>query len=87
MVFLAGGAFSSAAEMRKLAWDLEHEDVQVVIAPSVTDVSSERISVRPVGGLPLIHLEKSRYDVAAARRQADLRRPRRPAAARAALAR
>ncbi len=62
VVFLAGGAFSSAAEMRKLAWDLEHEDVQVVIAPSVTDVSSERITVRPIGGLPLIHLGKSRYD-------------------------
>jgi exopolysaccharide biosynthesis polyprenyl glycosylphosphotransferase len=60
VVFLAGGAFSSAADMRHLAWDLEHEDIAVVIAPSVTDVSSERISVRPVGGLPLIHLEKPR---------------------------
>ncbi len=60
IVFLAGGAFSSSVEMRNLAWDLEHEDIAVVIAPSVTDVSSERISVRPVGGLPLIHLEKPR---------------------------
>ncbi len=60
VVFLAGGAFSSSAEMRRLAWDLEHEEIAVVIAPSVTDVSSERISVRPVGGLPLIHLEKPR---------------------------
>ena len=48
---------SSATEMRRLAWDLEHEDVQVVVAPSVTDVSSERVSVRPVAGLPLVHLE------------------------------
>jgi exopolysaccharide biosynthesis polyprenyl glycosylphosphotransferase len=60
VVFLAGGAFDSSVEMRQLAWDLEHEDISVVIAPSVTDVSSERISVRPVGGLPLIHLEKPR---------------------------
>jgi exopolysaccharide biosynthesis polyprenyl glycosylphosphotransferase len=60
VVFLAGGAFNSSAEMRRLAWDLEHEDIAVVIAPSVTDVSSERISVRPVGGLPLIHVEKPR---------------------------
>jgi exopolysaccharide biosynthesis polyprenyl glycosylphosphotransferase len=67
VVFLAGGAFSSAAEMRRLAWELEHEDVQVVIAPSVTDVSSERVSVRPVGGLPLIHLEKPRSDAAVRR--------------------
>ena len=67
VVFLAGGAFSSAAEMRRLAWDLENEDIQVVIAPSVTDVSAERISVRPVGGLPLIHLEKPRSQAAVRR--------------------
>ena len=67
VVFLAGGAFDSASAMRRLAWDLEHEDVQVVIAPSVTDVSSERISVRPVGGLPLIHLEKPRSEAAVRR--------------------
>ncbi|MCW2846474.1 MAG: sugar transferase [Marmoricola sp.] len=60
VVFLAGGAFTSSVEMRQLAWDLEHEDIAVVIAPSVTDVSSERVSVRPVGGMPLIHLERSR---------------------------
>jgi exopolysaccharide biosynthesis polyprenyl glycosylphosphotransferase len=67
VVFLAGGAFDSAQAMRRLAWELEHEDVQVVIAPSVTDVSSERVSVRPVGGLPLIHLEKPRSKAAVRR--------------------
>ena len=67
VVFLAGGAFSSSDEMRQLAWDLEHEDINVVIAPSVTDVSSERISVRPVGGLPLIHVEKPRSQAAVRR--------------------
>jgi exopolysaccharide biosynthesis polyprenyl glycosylphosphotransferase len=60
VVFLASGAVDSGSDMRRLAWDLEHEDVAVVIAPSVTDVSSERVSVRPVGGMPLIHLEKPR---------------------------
>ncbi len=67
VVFLAGGAFESSSEMRRLAWDLEHEDIQVVIAPSVTDVSSERISVRPVGGMPLIHVEKPRSEAAVRR--------------------
>ena len=50
VVFLAGGAFDSSADMRRLAWELEHEEVQVVIAPSVTDVSSERVRVRPSAG-------------------------------------
>ena len=65
VVFLAGGAFDSAEQMRQLAWELEHEPVQVVIAPSVTDVVSDRVSVRPVGGLPLIHLEQPRSQNAA----------------------
>ncbi len=38
-------------------WDLEQESIQVVIAPSVTDISNERIKIRPVGGLPLMHIE------------------------------
>jgi exopolysaccharide biosynthesis polyprenyl glycosylphosphotransferase len=67
VVFLAGGAFGSSTEMRRLAWDLEHEDIAVVLAPSVTDVSAERVSVRPVGGLPLIHLEKPRSQAAVRR--------------------
>ena len=43
-----------------LSRSVDVEDIAVVIAPSVTDVSSERVSVRPVGGMPLIHLEKPR---------------------------
>ena len=60
VVFIAGGALDSALEMRRLAWELEHDNVSVVIAPSVTDISPERVRVRPVGGLPLIHLDKPR---------------------------
>lgn len=67
VIFLAGGAFDSGEQVRRLAWELEHEDVQVVIAPSVTDVSSDRVSVRPVGGLPLIHLETPRSEAAVRR--------------------
>ena len=60
VLFVADGAFGSPARLRELAWDLEHHDVQVVIAPGVTDVSRERVRVRPVGGLPLMHLESPR---------------------------
>ncbi|MTB86393.1 exopolysaccharide biosynthesis polyprenyl glycosylphosphotransferase [Nocardioides sp. zg-578] len=60
IVFIAGGALGSANQMRRLAWDLEHERVQLVVAPSVTDVSGERIRVRPVGGLPLMHIDPPR---------------------------
>lgn len=57
VIFFAGGALGSANQMRKVVWDLEHHDVQVVVAPSVTDISSERVRVRPVGGLPLMHID------------------------------
>lgn len=60
VIFFADGALSSAAQLRRFAWDLERADVQVVVAPSVTDVSGERVRVRPVGGLPLMHLDPPR---------------------------
>ncbi len=57
VVFFAGGAVPSAARMREAIWALEHRDVQVVIAPSVSEISHERIRTRPVGGLPLMHVD------------------------------
>lgn len=56
-IFFAGGAVGSSSQFRQAIWDLEHESIQVVIAPSVTDISNERIKIRPVGGLPLMHIE------------------------------
>ena len=55
-VFLAGAGVASGEEMRRLVWALERRGVNIVVAPSVTEVSSERIRVRPVGGLPLMHI-------------------------------
>ncbi len=60
VIFVAGGALDSSAQLRRIAWELEERDVQVIVAPSVTDVSAERVRVRPVGGLPLMHLDKPR---------------------------
>ena len=67
VVFFAGGGVASAAELRKTAWELESSACQVVVAPGLTDVSRERVRLRPVGGLPLIHLEKPRVAAAARR--------------------
>jgi exopolysaccharide biosynthesis polyprenyl glycosylphosphotransferase len=60
VVFVVGGAFHHPLAMRNLVWDLEADNVQVIMAPGVTDVSSERIRVRPVAGLPLLHLDRPR---------------------------
>jgi exopolysaccharide biosynthesis polyprenyl glycosylphosphotransferase len=60
VVFVVGGAFSDPSAMRNLVWDLEADEVQVIMAPGVTEVSSERIRVRPVAGLPLLHIDRPR---------------------------
>ncbi|WP_051551862.1 sugar transferase [Nocardioides sp. URHA0020] len=60
IIFFAGGALTSAAQLRQVAWDLEKDEVQVVVAPSVSDISSERVRIRPVGGLPLMHIDPPR---------------------------
>lgn len=57
VIFFAGGAVGSSAQFRKTIWELERDNVSVIVAPSVTDISSERMTVRPVGGLPLIHID------------------------------
>ena len=48
--------------MRELSWDLEGMNVDMLVAPGVTDVAGPRMMVRPVAGLPLLHIDKPRYD-------------------------
>ncbi|MGI8900674.1 MAG: sugar transferase [Nocardioides sp.] len=48
----------SVDALRALAWQLEGTGVGLLVAPSVTDVSGPRISMRPVTGLPLVSVEE-----------------------------
>ncbi len=47
--------------LRKLSWDLEKLDTDLLVAPGVVDVAGPRLHMRPVAGLPLIHVEKPQY--------------------------
>lgn len=47
--------------IRKMVWDLEKKNVDLVVAPGVVDVAGPRLEMRPVAGFPLIHIEKPRY--------------------------
>ncbi len=67
VIVFAGGSVSSPQAMRDIAWELEGTPVQVVVAPSLSDVSAQRVRMRPVGGVPLIHLEQPRAARAARR--------------------
>jgi len=48
--------------MQALSWDLEGLAVDMMVSPGVTDVAGPRVMVRPVAGLPLLHIDKPRYE-------------------------
>ena len=60
MVFFVEGGLASSSQMRRIAWELEHHDVHVVVAPSISEVTGDRVRIIPVGGLPLIHVAPPR---------------------------
>jgi exopolysaccharide biosynthesis polyprenyl glycosylphosphotransferase len=60
LLLFAGGGVRSSADLRRVTWDLQDHPVRVAVAPSVTDIAPERIRMRPVGGVPLLDLEKPR---------------------------
>jgi exopolysaccharide biosynthesis polyprenyl glycosylphosphotransferase len=45
-------------DLRRLAWELEGTGIELVVAPALTNVAGPRVHIRPVAGLPLLHLEE-----------------------------
>jgi exopolysaccharide biosynthesis polyprenyl glycosylphosphotransferase len=60
-VAVASSGFSPAA-LRQLAWQLEGSGVDLLVSPALTDVAGPRIHMRPVDGLPLLHVEEPQLD-------------------------
>ena len=46
------------AALRQLSYELEGTGVDLLVAPALTNVTGTRISIRPVAGLPLLHLDE-----------------------------
>jgi exopolysaccharide biosynthesis polyprenyl glycosylphosphotransferase len=57
-VLVARGGYGTSHELRRIAWALEGSSIELVVVPSLTDVAGPRIHMRPVAGLPLLHLEQ-----------------------------
>jgi exopolysaccharide biosynthesis polyprenyl glycosylphosphotransferase len=51
--------------LRRLAWRLEREDIDLIVASSLVDVAGARTTIRPVDGLPMLHVEHPRLSGAA----------------------
>jgi exopolysaccharide biosynthesis polyprenyl glycosylphosphotransferase len=47
--------------IRELSWQLDKLGVDLVVSPGVVDVAGPRLTMQPVSGLPLIHVEKPQY--------------------------
>jgi exopolysaccharide biosynthesis polyprenyl glycosylphosphotransferase len=52
----------SGARMRELAWELEESGTDVYVAPTLLDVAGSRTTIRPIAGLPLLHMEHPRRE-------------------------
>jgi exopolysaccharide biosynthesis polyprenyl glycosylphosphotransferase len=60
-VAIVGTGHFGEQEIRKLIWKLEPMGVDLVVSPGVTDVALFRLTMLPVAGLPLLHIEKPQY--------------------------
>jgi exopolysaccharide biosynthesis polyprenyl glycosylphosphotransferase len=48
------------ASVRRLAWRLERDEVDLVLASALVDVAGARTTIRPFDGLPMLHVEHPR---------------------------
>ena len=46
--------------LRRLAWELDRDDIDLIVSSSLVDTAGDRITVRPVDGLPMMHVEHPR---------------------------
>jgi exopolysaccharide biosynthesis polyprenyl glycosylphosphotransferase len=48
------------AALRQLAWQLERDEIDLIVASTLVDVAGDRTTIRPVDGLPMLHVEHPR---------------------------
>lgn len=60
-VVVASSAQSHPEVMRELGWALQDLDIDLIVAPSLTNIAGPRLHVRPVAGVPLLHVEPPTY--------------------------
>lgn len=56
-VVVAGSLRGGRSTLRELSWRLEQFQTQFILVSSLTNVAGPRINIRPVEGLPLMHVD------------------------------
>lgn len=49
------------ARLRRLSWELERAETDLIVAPGLLEVAGPRLHIRPVTGLPLLHVEEPEF--------------------------
>jgi exopolysaccharide biosynthesis polyprenyl glycosylphosphotransferase len=50
---------ATSGALRQIAWRLEGRAIDLLIAPGILDMAGPRLTVRPVAGLPLLHMDEA----------------------------
>lgn len=50
-----------SGQLRRLSWELEGTDIELVLAPAMTDIAGPQIRSCPVAGLPLLCVERPQF--------------------------
>ncbi|MUM09098.1 polyprenyl glycosylphosphotransferase [Mycobacterium sp. CBMA 213] len=61
VVALTDAEHFGVSGIQRLTWRLEASDVDLVVSPGLLDVAGARIAMRPVAGMPLLHVERPQY--------------------------
>lgn len=61
VVIVAGQPNNRPTFMRDLGWSLERTEAELMVASQLANVAGPRIHLRPVDGLPLMHVELPTY--------------------------
>ena len=60
-VVVTSAASITPRVIREIAWSLEGLGVDLIIAPSLSGVAGPRITMRPIGGLALLHVDEPAF--------------------------
>ena len=49
----------NGTRLRELGWALEQTSTELCVAPALLDVAGPRTTIRPIAGLPLLHVDQA----------------------------
>ena len=60
-VIIAGELPGGREDIRRLGWELENFRAELILVSRLTDVAGPRLHLRPIDGLPMVHVDLPQY--------------------------